>query len=93
MYVHILVWTRHKTVAEFCERVIKWSMKCAYRSQASNTISTKLRSTISSTTSLNQFESCRPGARVKISSWSSWIARNVVLEQQDTSKCCPGAAE
>ena len=84
MYVCILVWTRHKTVAEFCERVAKWNKKCAYRSQASNTISstlsTKLLSTIWNTTLIKQFESCRPGARVKISSCSSWIRRNVVLE-------------
>ena len=94
--VNILVWTPHKSVAEVCEGVAKLNKKCAYRSQASNTIpntiSTKLRSIISITTSINQFEICRPGARVDMSSWSSCIRQNVVLEQQDRSNCRPNAA-
>ncbi len=87
---------RHKTVAEFCERVVKQNKKCAYRSQASNTISntisTKLRPTVLNTTSIKQFESRRHGARVEMSSGSGWILRNVELELQDRSKCRPRAA-
>ena len=30
--------------------------------------------------------------KVFVKAWSSWICRNVVLEQQDRSKCPPRAA-
>ena len=108
IYIYISVRTRHKTVTESCEREVKYNKKCVYQSQASNTIpktiSTKLRSTVSNTTSIRQFESCRPGARVEMSSWSGWIlyvemlcwssrtGRSVAPQQLDRTKGRPRAS-